>query len=177
MKTLLFLKENQKLSKSLITAPDAPWPKQLKKETSKNLNAIATDLLKLSSDFSRDFITNFDIAEVCDLSKPCMIYDAIRIFLYTIDQSLAALPWQDYANFSIFAISTFVDERELASIQGVQDWLFNSTRTVLRPIAIADIQDRLSESLGRIGSTPETRKRNDARFLTILDHLFARGNL
>ncbi len=70
-------------------------------------------------------------------------YDAIRLFMIAMDRAVVSLPWDRMSNFLVQSVATAARDMSLGQKPGVQQYLFNTEFSLLRPSSL----ERLTQTI------------------------------
>lgn len=151
------------------------WALNLPTTEPQNLGAFADSIVKQMNAFYEDFFSNMDLIENMrtDEYLDASIYDVTRIFLYLLDRSITQVSWEYASIYLIKVLDLLSQDMSIATNPGVQFWLFEAGKTLIRPQSYQTIYESIKSSLLGIGEwSDEDEWKFEDGFYRKLDQLF-----
>lgn len=151
------------------------WALSLPSREPQNLAPIADYVVSMMNKFSDEFFSNMDLIEnmQADDYQYASTYDVTRLFLYVLDRAITQVSWEYASIYLIKVLDLLSQDMSIATNPGVQFWLFEAGKTLIRPQSYQTIYESIKSSLLGIGEwSEEEESRYEDGFYRKLDELF-----
>ena len=151
------------------------WALSLPSREPQNLAPIADYVVKMMNEFSDEFFSNMDLIENMQAGDylEASTYDVTRLFLYVLDRGMTQVSWEYASIYLIKVLDLLSQDMSIATNPGVQFWLFEAGKTLIRPQSYQTIYESIKSSLLGIGEWDEKSEvRFEDGFYSKLDGLF-----
>ena len=158
---MLYIKDKvglKRLNREYIRNWALALPNQDPSSLTNSMDKICIHLNEFLSDFflDRNFIENMYSHQFADASH----YDATRIFLYVIDKAITMLSWEFTSLYLIHVLDTLSQDMSISTNPGVQNWLFDSGKTLIRPTSKDYIFENIKSLLFGIGEWSKSQEKH-----------------
>lgn len=152
-----------------------PWALGLPSHEPQNLTPIADYVISTMNKFSDEFFSNMDLIEnmQADEYGYASTYDVTRLFLYLLDRGITLVSWEYASIYLVKVLDLLSQDMSIATNPGVQFWLFEAGKTLIRPQSYQTIYESIKSSLLGIGEwSEEDEVKFEDGFYQKLDGLF-----
>ena len=133
------------------------WALGLPSLEPQNLTPNADYVVSLMNSFTDEFFSNMDLIEniQADEYLDASTYDVTRLFLYLLDRGITLVSWEYASIYLVKVLDLLSQDMSIATNPGVQFWLFEAGKTLIRPQSYQTIYESIKSSLLGIGEWSE----------------------